>query len=431
MRLVTGRESDGRLTDRLQRGAFDYIRRYTNPANGLVADTSRPGSPCSIAVVGFALSCYLVAVERGWLSRGSAARRVLTTLLFFWRSAQGVAADATGYKGFYYHFLDMDSGKRVWDCELSLIDSALLMAGVLSVGPYFDGPDPTENSIRVTAEALYRRVDWRWAQNESATLSQGWHPDYGFLHYGWEGYNEALLIYILGLGSPTLPLLASSFANWTLTYQWERLLGQDVVYSGPLFTHLFPHAWIDFRGLRDPFMREKVSDYFENTCRSVAVQREYAERNPRRARGYGRDIWGISAGDGPTASGSPEFARDTRHFGYMARGVPFGPDDGTLCPWAMLATLPFTPGAALSGTRALLARYPQVCREDRFTSGFNPTESSESGGWLSEGWYGLDQGLLVLMIENARTGLIWSLLRESAHLQRGLRRAGFRGGWLS
>ncbi len=309
-----------------------------------------------------------------------------------------------------------------------MIDSALLIAGVLSVGLYFDRPEELE--IRDTAEALYYRVDWRWAQNNTACLSQGWMPEFGFLHYGWEGYNEALILYILALGSPSHALAPSCFAAWTLTYQWERLLGQDVLYSGPLFTHLFSHAWIDFRGIRDAFMRVARGDYFENTCRSVALQREYCERNPRQMAGYCRDIWGISAGDGPTGEGMREFARDRRRLGYMARGVPFGPDDGTLCPWAMIATAPFTPEAALSGTRRLLSSFPQVCREDRFASGFNPSVDPESGGWVSEGWYGLDQGLLVIMIENARSELIWSLLRQSRDIRRGLNRAGFSGGWL-
>jgi hypothetical protein len=330
--------------------------------------------------------------------------------------------------GFYYHFLDMQSGRRVWNCEVSLIDTTLLLAGILTAAQYFDRAD--ERELRETADLLYARIDWPWAQNDSPTLSQGWHPEIGFLHYGWEGYNEALILYILGHGSPSMPLPHDSFAHWTLTYQWERLLGQDVLYSGPLFTHLFSHAWIDFRVLRDAFMREKKSDYFENTQRAVAMQREYCDRNPLQAVGYGRDIWGISAGDGPTVEGTHEFARDSRHFGYMARGVPFGPDDGTLSPWAMLASLPYAPDAALRGTRKILAEFPQVCPEDRFVSGFNPTLASGSGGWLSEGWYGLDQGLLVLSIENARSELIWSLMRDSSAVRRGLRHCGFSGGWL-
>jgi hypothetical protein len=422
-------EDDASLLERLQRGAFAYITRYSNPLNGLVADTSRAGAPCSIAVVGFALTCYIVAVERGWLSRTAAAQRVLVTLRFFSASSQREDPQATGYQGFYYHFLDMTSGERVWRCELSFIDSTLLIAGVLAVGLYFDRPQEAE--IRDTADALNRRVDWRWAQNNTPTLAQGWLPEVGFLHYGWEGYNEALILYILALGSPTHSLGRSCFETWTLTYQWERLLGQDVLYSGPLFTHLFSHAWIDFRGIRDGFMRTNRSDYFENTCRSVALQREYCERNPRQVVGYARDIWGISAGDGPTGEGAREYATDRRYFGYMARGVPFGPDDGTLCPWAMLATVPFTPQAALAGTRRLLSSFPQVCREERFASGFNPSVNPECGGWVSEGWYGLDQGLLVIMIENARSGLIWSLLRESGAVRRGLKRGGFSGGWLT
>ncbi|HEX4389119.1 MAG TPA: glucoamylase family protein [Steroidobacteraceae bacterium] len=425
---TVGSHADTALVSRLQRAAFEYILRYSNPGNGLIADTSRPGSPCSIAVVGFGLASYLIAVERGWLRRSEAARRVLTTLRTFRDGPQGPEPDVMGYKGFYYHFLDMQTGRRVWNCEVSLIDTTLLLAGILTAAQYFDAR--RERELRDTAAMLYERIDWPWAQHDAPTLSQGWHPQFGFLHYGWEGYNEALILYILGLGSPTLPLPKSSFANWTLTYQWERLLGQDVLYSGPLFTHLFSQAWIDFRALHDAFMREKSSDYFQNTCRAIALQREYCERNPRQAAGYGRDIWGISAGDGPTIRGKREFFSDNRHFGYMARGVPYGPDDGTLCPWAMLACLPFAADAALAGTRNLLEKFPQVCPEDRFASGFNPSLNTESGGWLSEGWYGLDQGLLVMSIENARSGLIWDLMRDSPAVRRGLRHCGFRGGWL-
>src|ERR1700722_1447217 len=283
--------NDDALVERLQRGAFDYLWRYGNPDNGLVADTSRPGSPCSIAVVGFALSSYIIAAERGWLSRAVAAGRTAVTLRFFLESVQAEAPDATGYQGFYYHFLDMRSGRRVWNCELSLVDTALLMAGILTAGCYFDGP-AEEAEIRTLSDALYRRVDWRWARNGLETVSQGWKPECGFLHYGWEGYNEATIPYILGLSSPTHPLPAASFAGWTLTYQWENLLGHDVLYSGPLFTHFFSHAWIDYRGIRDAFMREKGSDYFENTRSAIAIHREYGARNPRCYEGYGRDLWG-------------------------------------------------------------------------------------------------------------------------------------------
>jgi hypothetical protein len=425
--------SDDALLDRLQRGAFDYLRAYTDAKTGLVADTSRPGAPASIAVVGFALSCYPVAVEHGWLERTSAAALTLTALRFFAASEQSESADATGCHGFYYHFLEMSTGRRVWQCEVSVVDTALLMAGVLTAARYFCGDGP-EREIRALADALYRRVEWSWAQNGGTTVTQGWKPECGFLRYGWEGYNEATIVYLLGIGSPTFALPPTSFAAWTATYQWENLLDVDVLYAGPLFTHLFSHAWIDYRGIRDAFMREKQSDYFINTQQAIAVQREYCARNPDDYAGYDRDLWGITAGDGPsrTQMDSQRGRRrpDLRVYGYMARGAPLGPDDGTLAPWAMPATVPFGAGVALRGTRRLLARYPEVCVEDRFISGFNPTYGDADGCWRSEGWYGLDQGLLVMMLENHRSGLNWRLLRECPYVRDGLRRAGFDGGWL-
>ena len=426
----TTSESDEALIDRLQRAAFEYFNRYGNSNNGLVADTSRKSSPCSIAVVGFALSCYPIAVRRGWVSREAAAKQVLTTLQFFRDSPQSAEPNATGYKGFYYHFLDMDQGRRVWQCELSLIDSAILLAGMLAAQSYFDASGD-EAKIRTLADELYGRVEWTWALNDNNTLAQGWKPESGFLHYGWEGYNEATLLYVLAAGSPGFPIPAQSFANWAFTYQWENLLGIDTLYSGPLFTHLFSHAWIDFRGIRDRFMRSVDSDYFENTKSAIDIQREYAARNPRRFAGYGRNLWGITAGDGPSNQEKTLRPRDRRFYGYMSRGVPYGPDDGTLAPWAMLATLPFRPEAAVGGTRRLLDQYPEVCLEGRFSSGFNPDHLENGRVWLSDGWYGLDQGILVMMIENHRTGLVWHLTRRSPVFRSGLARTGFKGGWLA
>jgi hypothetical protein len=275
--------------------------------------------------------------------------------------------------------------------------------------------------VRSLSAALFERVDWRWALNPQQTVWQGWKPECGFLHYGWEGYNEATLLYVLGSAAGSQGLQGASFSAWTATYQWEHLLGHAVLYSGPLFTHLFSHAWIDYRGIRDQFMRERDSDYFLNTQRTIAMHREYARRNPHRYIGYDADLWGITAGDGPDGRAA---------FGYMSRGAPFGPDDGTLAPWAMLATLPFADTWAWQGTRRLLRHYPEVCTQDRFCSGFNPTLGSAGRPWLSAGWYGLDQGLLVLMIENYRSGLIWSLTRGHPLFRSGLRAVGFSGGWL-
>jgi hypothetical protein len=422
---------DDDLLDSLERAAFSYFVDEINPANGLVADTSRKNSPASIAVVGFALSAYPVAVERGWLTLEDAAARTLATLRFFQASAHGCAPDGTGYKGFYYHFLDLESGKRVWQCELSPIDTALLCAGFLVAGAYFTGATSAEKEIRALAPELYGRIDWDWARNGKATVAQGWKPECGFLHYGWEGYNEAALLYVLGLASPSHPLPATSYAAWTATYQWERIYGRDLLYAGPLFIHQFSHAWIDFRKIRDRFMREKGSDYFENSRRAVDVQREYARRDPNEYGTYGADCWGLSAGDGPGFQTMRVRGRVRRFFEYTARGVPYGPDDGTIAPVAALASLPFAPARALSAVRHFLDLHPEWADTWRLPSGFNQAApGADSRGWISKGFYGLDQGLAVLMIENYRSGLIWKLMRNSSPIRTGLKRAGFEGGWL-
>jgi len=424
-------QSDDALLERLQRTAFEYFRRNANPANGLIADTTRPEAPSSIAVVGFALSAYPVGVERGWMKRADAVARALATLRFFASSDQSGSPQATGYRGFYYHFLDMRTGRRMWRSEVSLIDTALLIAGMLTAAVFFDGASPDESELRSLAEALYRRVDWRWAQRERGAVTHGWKPESGFLNYGWEGYNEALLLYVLGLGSPTHPLTEESYPAWTVTYQWESLYGHDLLYAGPLFIHQFSHAWIDFRGIRDDFMREKKCDYFENSRRATYVQREYATRNPRSFAGYAEDRWGISAGDGSSAPTRLVAGRRQAFYGYAARGVPYGPDDGTICGPSTLSSLVFAPEIVLPALRSL-ARHGANCRDEWIhASGFNETVT-EAGphGWISQGCFGLDQGMIVLMIENYRSGLLWRLCRANPWIRSGLRRARFRGGWL-
>ncbi len=417
--------------DQLQRAAFGYFLEAVNPANGLIADNSRENSPVSIGVVGFALSAYPVAVERGWMPRAAAVERSLATLRFFHDSDQSGSPEATGFKGFYYHFLDMRTGARVWRSELSMVDSALLIAGALTAGAYFTANTAEEIQLRELADVLYRRVDWRWAQNGGTTINHGWKPESGFLHYGWDGYNEAIVLYALALGSPAHPIDGDCYEAWTVTYQWENLYGYDFLYAGPLFVHQFSHAWIDFRGIQDRFMREKRCDYFENSRRATEVQREYARRNPHGFAGYDENCWGLTACDGPSHQ-LPALANERRRlFGYAARGVPYGPDDGTLAGWAPLASLPFAPETALCAAGSMLRRYPEMLSAQRYASSFNPTLAGADGGaWVSAGHFGLDQGILVMMIENHRTQLVWRLMRDCPYVGTGLRRAGFRGGWL-
>ncbi len=422
---------DEPLLDQIQRAAFGYFLPAMNPVNGLVADTSRQGSPCSIAVVGFALSVYPIAVERGWMARTDAVDRSLKVLRFFRDSDQSGRPEATGYRGFYYHFLDLQTGARVWRSELSMIDTALLIAGALTAATYFTAGGADEIELRALAETLYCRIDWQWAQGGAETIRQGWKPECGFLHYGWEGYSEAIVLYALALGSPTHALTADCYGAWTATYQWENLYGYDLLYAGPLFVHQFSHAWIDLRGIQDRFMREKRCDYFENSRRATYVQREYARRNPNAFVGYDEDCWGLTACDGPSDERLEISNEPRRLFGYAARGVPYGPDDGTLAGWAALASLPFAPDIALRAARGMAARYPEMLPAQRYASSFNPTLiGADQRAWVSPGHFGLDQGIVVMMIENHRTQMIWQLMRGCTHVANGLRRGGFRGGWL-
>lgn len=417
--------------DKLQRAAFGYFPENTNLANGLVADTSRVGSPVSIAVVGMALSSYPVAVERGWMERSDAVQRSLAALRFFRDSDQSGEPTSTGYKGFYFHFLDIHTGKRVWQSELSMIDTALLIAGALAAGMYFRGDTPEEVELRQVADFLYRRIDWRWAQDGGDTIRQGWKPECGFLHYGWEGYSEAIVLYALALGSPTHPVTDDCYKSWTATYQWENLYDFDFLYAGPLFVHHYSHAWIDFRGIRDGFMREVRSDYFENSRRAAYIQREYAQRNPHEFAGYNENCWGLTACDGPSDE-QPDVSNETRRlFGYAARGVPYGPDDGTLSAPTVLASIPFAAEIAMEALRHMVTTYPAMLSNGRLASSFNPGLRTNDGGiWMSEGHYGLDQGIAVMMVENYRTGFLWELMRDCPYLVDGLRAATFEGGWL-
>ena len=415
---------------RVQADGFRFFERMANPANGLVPDNSRPGAHCSIAGVGFALSCYAVGAERGLMSRAEAARRSVTALRFFRDSVQSEDPDATGHRGFYYHFLDMERGRRAWACELSLVDTAFLFAGMLTAAQYFDrGSDP-EPEVRELAEALYRRADWRWALDECRTIRHGWKPECGFLHYGWEGYSEAILLYVLALGSPTFALAQDSYRAWTTTYQWENASGRDVLHAGPLFIHQLSHVWIDFRGIRDGFMREKGSDYFENSRRAVRLQWEYAVDNPWGFRGYGPRAWGLSASDGPGFMTEIFDGRRQRFFGYTARGVPYGPDDGTLAPAAAAASLPFAPDLVPETLASVYANVPDAASELGLKC-YNPSfQASGGNGWICPASFAIEQGPVVLMIENHRSSLVWDLFRRNRYVVDGLRRAGFQDGWL-
>lgn len=421
------------MLDALQRDAFGYFVHETNPMNGLVRDKTQPGPPASIAAVGFGLAAYLIGVERSWMTRAEAAERTLATLRFFWASPHGTSPNATGYRGFYYHFLEMETGQRAGRCELSTVDTAFLLSGTLVAGIYFDGDDQAEEEIRTLADALYRRTDWQWARNGRATITHGWMPESGFLKYRWQGYDEALLLYALALGSPTYPLPRESYSAWTSTYEWKQIYGYEFLYGSSLFIHQHSHLWIDFRGIQDAFMRVKGIDYFENSRRATHVQQQYAVRNPLAFKGYGRNFWGLTASDGPGWTAQQYPGGERHSFDYVARGVPYGPDDGTVAPWAVVASLPFAPEIVVPTIHHFREVYPEITGKYCFKCSFNLTFSQEAQGqrgWTSPYHYGINLGPVVLMCENHRSGLLWELTRRCPYLVAGLRRAGFSNGWL-
>lgn len=425
---------------RVARDSYAFFLGNTDPDSGLVADSTREGAPSSIAGVGFALAGLPCAVEGGWLARADAADRALKPLRFFLTAPQDGTTGGTGYRGFYYHFLHADTGRRAWQSELSTMDTALLVAGVLTAARYFDRDASVEREIRDLADRLYRRVEWDWALNLPADaerdvgtgVSMGWTPEAGFFPGRWEGYNEGLLLYALALGSPTHSIPPESYSAFTQTYRWAKAYGTEYLYAGPLFIHQYPHLWIDFRGIQDVFMRDRGIDYFENSRRATYVQHSYAVLNPGGFAGYGENLWGLTASNGPGPAVRTVGGRKRRFWDYRARGAPYGPDDGTLAPWAVLASLPFAP-ELVKGTLDYLANlHIDAYGYFGFTSSFNPTFADDlpGVGWASPWHFALNQGPIVLAVENYRTGLIWRLMRSCPYVRTGLARAGFCGGWL-
>lgn len=440
----TTTEASAAFLDDLEERTFRYFWELADPQTALIPDRWPTPSFSSIAAVGFGLSGYAIGAERGYISRDEAVERTLQTLRFFARAEMGpAAAGTTGHRGFYYHFLDMETGERFRTVELSSIDTTLLLAGVLSVRGYFDRDTPGEREIRQLADTLYRAADWTWLQPRAPLVSMGWYPESGLHTYDWKGLDEAALLYILALGSPTHPISPEGWTAFTSTFEWETLYGQEHFTFGPLFGHHYSQAWIDFRGIRDATFREKGIDFFENSRRASLAHYAYAVANPMRWNGYGADLWGLSACDGPVDL-ELEFRGETRRFRtYSARGISgrWSFDDGTVTPSAAGGSLPFVPELALPALMAMRARYGEhLYSKYGFVDAFNPSFQFDvpvqhgrvvpGVGWFDTDYLGIDQGVMLVMIENYRSGLVWRLMRRDPYIVAGLRRAGFSGGWL-
>ncbi len=437
------------LFDDIERRTFDFFWSTGNPANGMVPDRYPSASPCSIAAVGFALTAYVIGADRGYVSREQARARVLATVRFFLRAPQGPQPrGVSGYKGFFYHFLDMKTGLRAGRSELSTVDTALLIGGMLHAQAYFDTAHPEEVEIRDSVDAIYWRIDWKWAQVRGQLISMGWSPEKGFIPHDWLGYNEAMLVVLLALGSPTHSVEAGAWSAWAESYRgaWGRFMGYQHLSFAPLFGHQYSHLWIDFRGLQDPTMVQLGIDYFENTRRAVYAQRAYAIANPKGWFEYGANVWGFTACDGPGRMRERDRSGRFRYFlDYSARGAgnQHTLDDGTIAPTAALSSLPFAPEIVIPAAEEMHGRYGEFIYSrygflDSFNRSFTSADVALSDGrvdpgfgWIAKDYLGIDQGPILGMICNYRNQLVWDDMRRCTPLRRGLERAGFHGGWLS
>lgn len=420
--------------DDLQRRTFNYFWETVDTFPFQVLDRYPTLNFSSIAATGFGLTSYIVGAERGFVTREQAADRVLKTLQVLRDLPQGPdSTGVSGYKGFFYHFLTLDKALRFQKVELSTIDTGLLMAGVLSVMSYFDGDNETERQIRDIADFLYRRVEWDWAMNDKGSMSMGYHPERGFLDASWRGYNEAMVLLIMAIGSPTHPIAPESWKQWTSTYQWGEYYGQEHVNFGPLFGHQYSHMYIDFRGIQDEYMRQKGIDYFENSKRATYANWAYCKANPAGYIGYSDKVWGLTACDGPgnTNKLNPNIAFWT----YRARGAAqwHVVDDGTIAPTAVGGSIPFAPEICLPALDEMHRLYGEKLYDEYgFKDAFNLTIEYEDGtkGWYDKDYLGIDQGPILIQLENYRSELVWNIMKKNKYVVEGLKKAGFTGGWL-
>jgi hypothetical protein len=436
--------TDAALFDDVERRTFHYFWDLADPHTLLVPDRAPTPSFSSIAAVGFGLTAYGIGAERGYVTRAEAAERTLTTLRSLLAMKQGAEPQGvSGHHGFFYHFLDMKTGVRFQTVELSTADTALLIAGALFSQSYFDRDEPTEDAIRSAAETLYERVEWDWEVVRPRLISMGWVPEHGFHAWDWHGYNEAMIVLLLALGSPTHPVDPGVWTEYHSSDKWDTFYGQSFIQFAPLFGHQYSAVWIDFRGIQDANIRAHGIDYFENSRRASLAQHAYAIDNPGKWRDYGDLIWGLSACDGPMDATATIDGRERAFHSYTARGVAAGDirDDGTITPTAAVSSIAFAPEIAVPAMREMSTRYgANLYSTYGFLDAFNPTLRASSQlkhgridpaqGWFDVDYLGIDQGPIVAMIENHRSGLVWKTMRKNPHIIRGLRRAGFTGGWL-
>jgi hypothetical protein len=387
---------DDQFLDELERSSFLFFWEQANPQTGLIKDRCNvrindTGVVASIASTGFGLSAICIAEKRGYISHQDARLRVIATLVFLWRKLPT-------HRGFFFHFANINTGERIWDSEVSSVDTAILLCGILTCRQHFQDRDIIE-----LAHAIFDRVDWTWLSEDTTLLPHGWTPETGFLPYKWDYYSELMMIYLLGMGSSSHPLRPEAWLAWKRTrfeYDGLRYIGS----FAPLFVHQYSQAWFDFRGKRD-----KYADYFQNSATATEVHRRFCVELGKSFPDYSDDLWGITASDSDK--------------GYVIWGGPpaMGPIDGTVVPAASGGSLPFLPGATLRVLKNIRSRYPQAWSRYGFVDAFNPQKK-----WYDTDIVGIDTGITMLMAENARTGFVWETFMKNVEAQRGMANAGFK-----
>ena len=388
-------KEDQDLLEEVQHANFQFFWEQADPQTGLVKDRCNvrqtdQSAAASIAATGFGLTAICIAHQRGYLSLSDARQRVLTTLRFLW-------TQMPNQRGFFYHFANMHTGERIWDSEVSSIDTALLLCGVLTCRQYF-----RHSEIEALALDIFNRVEWTWLSEDTSILPHGWAPETGFLPYRWSLYSELMMMYLLGLGSSAHPLPPGSWDAWKRTvfeYEGMRYVGS----FAPLFVHQYSQAWFDFRGKRD-----KYTDYFKNSIIATRVHRQFCIELGKQFPDYSADLWGITSSDS--------------EYGYVAWGGPpeIGPVDGTVVPSGAAGSLPFLPEATLRVLRNIRTRYPDAWSKYGFVNAFNPLRK-----WYDTDVVGIDTGITMIMAENLRTGFVWFTFMKNPEAQRALDRAGF------
>jgi hypothetical protein len=387
---------DDQFLDDLERSSFLFFWEQANPQTGLIKDRCNvrindTGVVASVASTGFGLTAICIAEKRGFISHQDARLRVIATLVFLWKKLPT-------HRGFFYHFANINTGERIWDSEVSSVDTALLLCGILTCRQHFQDRD-----IIDLAHAIFDRVDWTWLSEDTTLLPHGWTPETGFLPYKWDYYSELMMIYLLGMGSSSHPLQPEAWLAWkrtTFEYDGLRYIGS----FAPLFVHQYSQAWFDFRRKRD-----KYADYFQNSATATEVHRRFCVELGRNFPDYSDDLWGITASDSDK--------------GYVIWGGPpaMGPIDGTVVPAAPGGSLPFLPEATIRVLKNIRSRYPQAWTRYGFVDAFNPLKK-----WYDTDIVGIDTGITMLMAENARTAFVWETFMKNPEAQRGMANAGFK-----